>query len=290
MHSSGAFPEICIIQNVIPLKKILLYLICAASCILIACSHSERPLVRSSMRQYFDPYRVNGFLAIEDPARESILVSDSSVYTMAFTPASTFKICNSLIALETGVIQDENSVLAWDSVPRQNQEWNKDQSLKEAFQHSTVWYYQELARRIGETRMKQWIDTLHYGNANISGGIDQFWLSGGLRITPQQQIRFLKNLHDEKLPFSKRSMDIVKKMMICRDSNSIVYRGKTGWGSQDKMDIGWFVGYAESPDRVVYFANLVRMADTSDNVELFDRARREVTFKAVDDYFLGTLK
>lgn len=258
--------------------------------ILIACNHSERPLVRSSMRQYFDSYRVNGFLAIEDPARESILVSDSSVYNMAFSPASTFKICNSLIALETGVIQDENSMLKWDSVTRQNPDWNHDQSLKEAFQHSTVWYYQELARTIGEKRMKHWIDTLHYGNANISGGIDQFWLSGGLRITPQQQIRFLKNLHDEKLPFSKRSMDIVKKMMICRDTNSIVYRGKSGWGVQNKMDIGWFVGYAESPDRVVYFANLVRMADTSSNTQLFDRARREVSFKAVDDYFMGTLK
>ena len=242
------------------------------------------------MRQYFDPYRVNGFLAIEDPARQSILVSDSSIYATAFSPASTFKICNSLIALETGAIQDENSVLAWDSVPRQNPEWNKDQSLKEAFQHSTVWYYQALAKRIGEKKMKQFLDTLKYGNACIDGGIDQFWLSGGLRISPKQQIQFLKNLHDGELPVSKRSMDIVKKMMICRDTNSIVYRGKTGWGSQDMMDIGWFVGYAESPDRVVYFANLVRMADTSSNVKLFDRARREVTFKAVDDYFMGTLK
>ena len=287
---ANAFPEIRIIKIDFPLKKHLIFFICAACCIVSACSHSDRPLVRSSMRHYFDPYRVNGFLAIEDPARESILVSDSTVYKLAISPASTFKICNSLIALETGVIQDENSLLAWDSVTRQNPDWNHDQTLKEAFQHSTVWYYQELARRIGETRMKQWIDTLHYGNANITGGIDQFWLSGGLRISPQQQIRFLKNLHDEKLPFSKRSMDIVKKMMICRDTNSIVYRGKTGWGSQDKMDIGWFVGYAESPDRVVYFANLVRMADTSSNTQLFDRARREVTFKAVDDYFMGTLK
>lgn len=268
----------------------MFYLVCAVSCILIACSHSERPLVRSSMRQYFDSYRVNGFLAIEDPARESILVSDSSVFNMAFTPASTFKICNSLIALETGVIQDENSVLAWDSVPRQNPEWNKDQSLKEAFQHSTVWYYQALAKRIDEKKMKQFLDTLKYGNACIDGGIEQFWLSGGLRVSPKQQIQFLKNLHDEKLPVSKRSIDIVKKMMICRDTNAIVFHGKTGWGIQDQMNVGWFVGYAESSDRVVYFANLVRMADTSSNTLLFDRARQEVTYKAVEDYFNGVIK
>ncbi len=257
---------------------------------IFSCSGSQEPLIRTSMRHYYEPYRINGFLAIEDPARNSIIVSDKAVYTTAYTPASTFKICNSLIGLETGILKDENTQFPWDSIVRENPDWNHDQTLKEAFKNSTVWYYQELARQIGAEKMKSWLDKFQYGNADTTGGIDQFWLSGKLRISPKEQIDFIKKLHDDQLPCSKRSMDIVKKIMISRDSNQVVFHGKSGWGDQDNMQIGWFVGYAETPVRVVYFSNLVRMADTSSNTEMFKRSRREVAYKAVEDYLNGTLK
>jgi beta-lactamase class D len=266
--------------------------ILAAGCIvaLSGCSGSHEPLVRTSLRHYFEPYRINGFLALSDPARESYLISDPEVFRQAFTPASTFKICNSLIALETVVIKDENTVVAWDSVDRGNPDWNKDQNMKEAFQHSTVWFYQSLAKKIGAARMKSWLDKVHYGNADTTGGIDQFWLRGGLRISPEQQMDFVKQLHDQTLPFSKRSMEIVNRMMIGRDSSQVVFHGKTGWGNQDKMNVGWYVGYAETPERTLYFCNMVRMADTSSNEENFDKSRREVVYKAVDDFLKGQLK
>ena len=85
--------------------------------------------------------------------------------------------------------------------------------------------------------MKYWLDKVNYGNADTSGGIDKFWLSSELRITPEQQIDFLRRLHDNKLPFSQRSMDIVKKIMIAKDTLGYVVRGKTGWGEQDNINI-----------------------------------------------------
>ncbi|HOY49088.1 MAG TPA: penicillin-binding transpeptidase domain-containing protein [Flavobacteriales bacterium] len=258
--------------------------------LLSSCGGNQEPLVRTSMRHYYEPYRINGFLALQDPLRETNLISDREVFRGKYTPASTFKICNSLIGLETGVLKDEKTVFEWDSVMRDNPDWNHSQNMAEAFQHSTVWYYQELARKIGGKQMKYWLDKAAYGNADTTGGIDSFWLRGGLRISPEEQLNFVKKLHNDELPFSKRSMDIVKKVMITKDSADVVFHGKSGWGHQDRMDVGWFVGYAETPERVVYFCNLVRMADTSSNQENFNKSRREVVYQAVYDYLKGNLK
>src|SRR5699024_11901349 len=80
----------------------------------------------------------------------------------AVTPASTFKICHSLIGLETGNIEDENHIIHWDSVERQLPIWNKDHDLKNAFKNSTVWYYQELAKTIGTSQMEDWLNKAQY--------------------------------------------------------------------------------------------------------------------------------
>jgi len=111
-----------------------------------------------------------------------------------FIPASTFKIMNSLIGLETGVIPDANYVIKWDGAQYDIPAWNQDHTLKTAIQNSVVWYYQELARRVGEKKMQQYVDAAHYGNRDISGKIDTFWLEGGLRISAEEQVEVLKRL------------------------------------------------------------------------------------------------
>jgi beta-lactamase class D len=154
-------------------------------------------------------------------------------------------------------------------------DWNKDQDLKAAFRNSTVPYYQELARRVGGKRMKYWLDKAKYGNADTSGGIDRFWLSGGLRITPEQQIKFLVRLYKNDLPFSTKSIDIVKKIMIAQDTIGFVLRAKTGWSEQDSKSIGWYVGYLETGAGIYFFATCIQCAD-QENPD-FAKARREIT-------------
>jgi beta-lactamase class D len=181
--------------------------------------------------------------------------------------------------LETGVIKDENFLIPWDSIERRDV-WDKDHTLKTAFRTSVVWYYQELARGVGLLRMKYWLDKAQYGNADTSGGIDKFWLYGGLRITPEQQIDFLRQLHNNKLPFSQRSMEIVKDILIVKDTAGYVMRAKTGWGSQDGKDIGWYVGYVEKAGNVYYFSNCVQTLskNTEDEIrsDQFDKSRKEI--------------
>lgn len=231
-------------------------------------------VIHQDFKRFYDQFQVEGTFVLYDQNQHQYHYFNQHLVHQKFTPASTFKICNSLIGLETGVIKDEHFRLAWDSVVRQNPKWNTDTDLKSAFQNSTVWYYQELARRVGGKQMYDWLKKVKYGNADTSGGIDRFWLTGGLRISPMQQIDFLKKLQRNKLPFSKRSAAIVKDIMIVKDTLGYTLRAKTGWGFQDNQDIGWYVGYLEKGNNVYYFANCIQEDDA--NNPQFGNARIEI--------------
>jgi beta-lactamase class D len=170
-----------------------------------------------------------------------------------FIPASTFKIMNSLIGLETGVIPDETYVIAWDGTPYDIPAWNQDHTLKTAIQNSVVWYYQELARRVGKEKMQSYVDAAQYGNQDISGQIDTFWLEGGLRISADEQVEFLKRLYQGELPFSTRSMTIVQEILVLEETDSYRLSGKTGSVQRLSPHEGWFVGYLETKGDVYFF-------------------------------------
>src|SRR3954447_5180918 len=143
-----------------------------------------------------------------------IIASDKERSGHAFRPASTFKIPNSLIALETGVVGDpDKDVFKWDGVKRSIEAWNQDHPLRSAIAASAVPVYQEIARRIGTERMQKYVDLFEYGNRNIGGGIDQFWLAGELRIDPIHQIDFVDRLRRGVLPVGKRSQDLVRDIL-----------------------------------------------------------------------------
>lgn len=248
---------------------------------LTACKHNQATEVRADFKKYYDQFNVEGSFVLYDPQTDKYIFYNQVQFEQTFSPSSTYKICNSLIGLETGVIKDENFVIRWDSLIRQNPNWNSDHDLKAAFGNSTVWYYQELARRVGGKQMKYLLDKANYGNADTSGGIDKFWLTGGLRISPKQQIDFLKRLHDYQLPFSKRSVDIVKNIMIAKDTLDYIVRAKTGWGGQDNKDVGWYVGYLEKKDKVYYFANCIQSTDLKNKD--FANARIDIVYLILDD-------
>jgi beta-lactamase class D len=173
-------------------------------------------------------------------------------------PASTFKIVNSLIALETAVIPDENYVIQWDGTQHEIAAWNQDHTLRTATQHSVVWYYQELARRIGKERMQAYIEAVGYGNQDIGGPIDAFWLIGDLRISADEQLELLKRLYRGDLPFSERSIEIVEEILILEKTDAYRLSGKTGSGQVQDLYIGWFVGYVEAQQDVYFFATNIQ--------------------------------
>ena len=178
----------------LPILFLLLILISTSS-----FNNLPKEIIRNDFKKFYDKYNVQGSFVIYNRNKDVYTYYNKEQTSQPFTPASTFKICNTLISLDSKVIDDENVVIKWDGKERQNSAWNHDTNMRDAFKNSTVWFYQELARRVGEKRMKELIKKAHYGNYDISGGIDAFWLTGGLRVTPNQQIDFLRKLQSGKL-------------------------------------------------------------------------------------------
>lgn len=215
---------------------------------------------RPDFAKYFNDAGVKGGFLLYDLKNDKYLAYNAERLQQGYIPASTYKIFNSLVALETGVIWDENEILKWDGVKREVDSWNQDHNMRTAMKYSAVWFYQELARRIGLERMQHYVDLAGYGNKNINGGLDRFWLTGELRITPREQIALLVRLYQNKLPFSQRAMDIVKDILIFEKKESYVLRAKTGWSGQ----VGWFVGYVERKENVYFFANNIDIMKPED--------------------------
>jgi beta-lactamase class D len=196
-----------------------------------------------------------GTIVIFDAKNNKYIKINEERAATRYPPASTFKIPNSLIGLETGVIEDENFVIKWDGTERWNSDWNKDHTLSSAIKYSVVPYYQELARRIGLDRMQDFLDLLNYGNKTIGERVDTFWLDGSLQISASEQVEFLKNFYIYRLPFSRRSIDIVKNILSEEKYPNSVLKFKTGTGTRAPGEfIGWLVGYVEKSDNVFLFA------------------------------------
>ena len=144
------------------------------------------------------------------------------------------------------MITDESFSIKWDETDYGREAWNKDQTLDSAMKNSTVWFYREIARRIGQERMQEYVNKINYGNKDISGGIDKFWLSSSIKISPEEQVEFLNKLYKGSLPFSERSVNILKNLIVQDSTEYYVFSGKTGSGNTEnngnKTGLGWFVG------------------------------------------------
>ncbi len=213
---------------------------------------------RENWAQVFEAAKVRGTMLIYDEQAGRFFAHDPQRARRGFIPASTFKLFNALVALEEKAVADEYETLRWDGVERAQQGWNRDNSLASAMKYSVVWFHQEMARRVGKAKMAHWIAASGYGNADIEGRADGFWLDGALRISAEQQIAFLRKLADGTLPFSSATQETVRRIALIEDGVGYHLHGKTGWGgagsSEDGAAIGWWVGWVERDGRRWFFA------------------------------------
>ncbi|MCY7976266.1 class D beta-lactamase [Bacillus inaquosorum] len=210
-----------------------------------ATSAYEKHLNVSRMNVDDEFKDTDGTFILHDVQNDKTFVYNRERANKRQTPQSTFKVVNALIGLQVKAVRDEYDVKRWDGVKREFESWNRDHTLGSAMRESAIWYYQALARDIGEERMKTWLHTLSYGNEDISGGIDQFWLQSSLTISPLEQEAFLEKFFKEELPFDKSVMKTVKRMMIQEEGDHYTLYGKTGTRLTD-MGLGWFVGFIKT--------------------------------------------
>ncbi len=237
-----------------------LFLIFNFSLLITSCSPNN-VTVDNSLQKYFEEQKVTGTFGLYDNGTGQFTIYNLSRFKdSAYLPASTFKIVNSLIGIETGKIVNEKMVIKWDGVVRSfpggdtATAWNKDLTMEEAFKVSAVPYYQEVARRIGKDTMQRWLDSLTYGTRKITTQIDNFWLDNSLKITADEELGLVKKLYFGQLPFQKRTQDIVKKSMLQEDNANYKLSYKTGWGFRENGNaLGWVVGWIEENKHPYFF-------------------------------------
>jgi beta-lactamase class D len=217
----------------------------------------QRSEIREGLAKHFADAGTDGTFVGYKTGDYLVIASDKDRSGEAKLPASTYKIPNSIIALETGVVSDpDKDIFKWDGVVRSIEAWNKDHTMRSAIAVSAVPVYQEIARRIGQERMQKYVDLLEYGNRDIGGGIDQFWLTGNLRIDPVQQVDFVDRLRRGVLPVSKRSQDLVRDILPVTKVGDSIVRAKSGLLGAEigKPSLGWMVGWAEKGSAQTVFA------------------------------------
>lgn len=222
-----------------------------------------------------------GSVLIYDLNNNSYYSNDFKWANSGQLPASTFKITNSLIALELGIVEDKNTVFKWNGEQRMFDIWEQDLTFKQAFHYSCVPCYQKIARKIKSKQMNKFIEKFNYGTMEIhADNIDNFWLIGHSKISQFEQIKFLKKLYHSQLPISTRTEQIFKKMFIVKQTDNYILRAKTGLSvNQDKYN-GWYVGYIESNNNVYFFATNISPANKYDNK--FNNKRKSYTIKVLE--------
>jgi beta-lactamase class D len=238
---------------------ILLIVLAASFHSLSAQTYQEVP----ELARCFKEKEIVGTFVLFDVATDTMLVSDEARAKKRFIPASTFKIANSLIGLDTGAVKNVDEVLPYGGKPQRIKEWERDMGLREAIKVSNVPIYQELARRIGIERMREGVRKLGYGNMEIGTVVDRFWLNGPLAISAVEQTEFLHRLVKGSLPMNPNAVGAVKEITLLEKTDTYELHGKTGWlVGPTPPQIGWWVGWIERGNKVYPFAlNIDMMKD-----------------------------
>lgn len=230
------------------------------------------------MQSYMKSNNLTGTIIIESLNGDKVYTFNKTRSTERFLPASTFKIPNTLIALQEKAVKDETDTFQWNGHVYDFPDWNKDQNLKSAFQASCVWFYQELAKKIGNGKYLKYLKTLNYGNMKTGTSVESFWLDGDLRISAAEQVEFLKNCYLEKFPFDKNCYQILKNLMIVDKNDKYTLRAKTGTTARVSPSIGWYVGYIETEMDVYFFACNIDMSKPEHS-----KFRKDIVYAALKE-------
>lgn len=227
---------------------------------------------------------LTGSVLLYDAETEALIQFGDSYADSMFTPASTFKVPHALIALETGVVTD-TTIFPWDGTERGWTMWDRDLTFADAIHYSAIHLFQQIAPQIGRERMQEWVQRFEFGNEDISGEIDLFWVDGGLRISPRQQIDFMQRMVDGRLPVEKKHIKFVAESMLTSSGEGWSAHAKTGRAIRVLPQVGWYVGWVEFEDRKpVYFATV--LLDDEDGPKI-KRPRLDLTQKALEEAGLG---
>jgi len=216
---------------------------------------SADSVARPDWKSHFDAREAPGTFVLFEPALDRYSVFDEGRAKQRFLPAATFDLAAAVIGLETGAISCETEVFAWDGNPRFRVALERDHTLATAMRDNADWMFQEAARRVGKARMREWLDRLECGNRDMAGGVDLFWLQGGLRVSAIEHVEFLHRLAESRLPATHRAQRLVRNAMVVEKTRSHTLYAKWGSTGRTREPVDWWMGWIERKGRpLAYFA------------------------------------
>lgn len=218
---------------------------------------------------------MEGTFVLYDTSRDTWHIYNEELARTRFSPVSTYKIYDTLLALEECIISPEDTQIFWDGTSQPFEAWELDQTLSSAMKNSVNWYFQTLDAQIGIDTIQNYLKEINYGNETTGTNISTYWGDGSLIISPIEQVKLLKQLNQEELSVKPQNVDIVKSSLLISDhafdSSAGTLYGKTGTARiQDRNVHGWFIGFIETSDNAYYFATLIRDEDDATGNKAFE--------------------
>lgn len=236
----------------------------------------EPEIIDVDWSEYFNG--LNGAAVIYDVSNNRYFMYNSELALTKRPPCSTFKIISSLIALENGIIEPEDSTRKWSGEVFWNEDWNRDIDFREAFRTSCVWYYRQVIDDIGKEVLQTELEKLQYGNCDISDwegrlntnnnnrALTGFWIESSLLISPKEQVEVMERIFGENSDYAEETKEELKQVMLvsAQDEADISIYGKTGMGMADGIVVdAWFTGFAEREEERIYFCVYLGRTDNS---------------------------
>ncbi|WP_221568379.1 BlaR1 family beta-lactam sensor/signal transducer [Alkalihalobacillus sp. TS-13] len=218
--------------------------------------NSERA-VYEDLSEYFSGHE--GSFVLYDMQGDRYSIYNENKSTLRVSPNSTYKIYSALFGLESNVIARGNSKIKWNGLQYPYDSWNMDQNLSTAMTNSVTWYFQELDKRIQLDSIQAYLKEIGYGNYDVSGGIEQYWLESSLKISPIEQVQLLRAFYTNQFGFKEKNVRTVKDTIRLEEKNGSKLSGKTGTGNINGNNInGWFIGYVETTENTYFFATNIQ--------------------------------
>lgn len=255
-------------------KKMTLFVL-AISIFLFAGSCSiNKAKIDNELNKYFNSDNAEGCFTMLNNSNGEITVYNMSLDTSRYSPAETFDIMHSLIALQTGSVNNEESMISWDHTLEADSMCKRDMNLQDAFKLNCTSFFQVLSKKTEKTIFQTWLDSISYGNKKMEGVYDSFWLNHTLTISPDEQLGFLKKLYFEQLPFRKSSQQMLRKMMIQEDNSAYTLSYKKGaTNNADQGIIEWCVGWIEENKHVYFFVTFSKSKNKNSKKSIVEKTK-----------------
>lgn len=239
-------------------------------------------ILKEEWNSYIDACDVQGSTTVFDMRAGRWYTSDTADMKVRTLPASTFKILNTLILLEEGVIASEKDSIYWPVAYDTTRYGDRpdiynSMSLEEAFRKSAGWAYIKMAKEVSKNTYIRYFEQAAYGNGDLSADGTDFWNFGPFGVSPAEQISMLIYIYDQSLPFSDKHYRMLSDMMIVEKTDDYTLRAKTGWTRAGGKDTGWWVGYLENKENKVFFATRI-IKDRGEQNPDFGACRKEITW------------